>query len=47
VEDSVKQELKSQLASLDPFALRQAIQEKLKMIFKISSISMSQSSSLR
>jgi hypothetical protein len=47
VEESVKQKLKSQMTSLDPFALRQAIEEKLKVIFKISSISMSQSSSLR
>src|SRR6202142_4277859 len=47
VEEAVKQKLKSQMTSLDPFALRQAIEEKLKVIFKISSISMSQSSSLR
>jgi hypothetical protein len=47
VEEPVKQKLKSQMTSLDPFALRQAIEEKLKVIFKISSISMSQSSSLR
>jgi hypothetical protein len=45
--ESVKQKLKTQMASLDPFTLRQAIEEKLKVIFKISSISMSQSTSLQ
>jgi hypothetical protein len=47
VEDSVKRKLKSQTAELDPFALRHGIEKRLKVIFKISSISMSQSSSLR
>jgi hypothetical protein len=47
VEEPVKEKLKKQMASLDPFALRHAIEEKLKLIFKISSISMSQSTSLR
>jgi len=47
VEESVKVKLKRHMANLDPFALRQAIEEKLKVIFKISTISMSHSTSLR